>query len=214
MTASEPPSTTLPEPQRLRLERTGRRWEYATTAWNVMEATVSIVTGLLASSLALVAFGLDSTIEVFASLVVLWHLRGADESTDPLRARRAMRLLAIAFGLLGVYLVFDSIHGLISHAEAQTSPIGMLFLAATVVIMFVFAWAKRRTGLALGNRPLIANARMAAIDGLLAAGILIALALDAALGWWWSDPVAAGAVALITLNEARELWSGEIDLLD
>ena len=179
-----------------------------------MEATVSIVTGLLASSLALVAFGLDSTIEVFASLVVLWHLRGADESTDPLRARRAMRLLAIAFGLLGVYLVFDSIHGLISHSEAHTSPIGMLFLAATVVIMFVFAWAKRRTGLALGNRPLIANARMAAIDGLLAAGILIALALDAALGWWWSDPVAAGAVALITLNEARELWSGEIDLLD
>ncbi len=179
-----------------------------------MEAAVSIVTGVLAASLALVAFGLDSTIEAFASLVVLWHLRGADESTDPARARRAMRLLAIAFGLLGIYLVFDSIHGLASHAEARTSPLGMVFLAATVVIMFLFAWVKRQAGLALGNRPLIANARMAAIDGMLAAGILLALALDALLGWWWSDPLAAGVVALITLNEARELWSGEVDLLD
>ncbi|MBU6330398.1 MAG: cation transporter [Acidobacteria bacterium] len=196
-----------------RLERTGRRWEYATTAWNVLEATISIATGLLASSLALVAFGLDSTIEVFASLVVLWHLRGDDETTDPRRARRAMRLLAIAFGLLGLYLVGDSIHGLVSRTEARTSPLGMVFLAATVIIMFVFAWAKRRTGLALGNRPLIANARMAAIDGLLAAGILLALGLDAWLGWWWADPVAAGVVAIITLNEARELASGELDLL-
>ena len=175
---------------------------------------MSIVSGLLASSLALVAFGLDSTVEVFASLVVLWHLRGADEHTDPARARRAMRLLAMAFGALGVYLSLDSIHGLISHAEARTSPIGMVFLGATVVIMFVFAWAKRRTGLALGNRPLVANARMAAVDGLLAAGILLALALDALLGWWWADPVAAGVVAVITLNEARELWTGEVDLLE
>ncbi|MBU6330773.1 MAG: cation transporter [Acidobacteria bacterium] len=203
----------LPPAEVERLERTGRRWEYATTSWNVLEATISIVTGLMASSLALVAFGLDSTIEVFASLVVLWHLRGDDETNDPRRARRAMRLLAIAFGLLGLYLVGDSIHGLLSRTEARTSPLGMVFLAATVVIMFVFAWAKRRTGLALGNRPLIANARMAAIDGLLAAGILLALGLDAWLGWWWADPLAAGVVAVITLNEARELASGEIDLL-
>jgi len=214
MGTAETPPIDRTAAERERLETTGRRWEYATTSWNVLEATMSIVTGLLASSLALVAFGLDSTVEVFASLVVLWHLRGADEASDPARARRAMRLLAIAFGSLGVYLTVDSIHGLLSHAEARTSPLGMVFLGATVVIMFVFAWAKRRTGLALGNRPLVANARMAAVDGLLAAGILIALALDALLGWWWADPVAAGVVAVITLNEARELWSGEIDLLD
>ena len=214
MSSSEiPPTPLTPETQR-HLEASGRRWEYATTGWNVLEATVSIVTGLLASSLALVAFGLDSTIEVFASLVVLWHLRGADEDSDPARARRAMRLLACAFGSLGVYLTIDSIHGLITHAEARTSPLGMVFLGATVVIMFVFARVKRRTGMALGNRPLIANARMAAIDGLLAGGILFALALDALLGWWWADPIAAGVVALITLNEARELWTGEIDLLE
>jgi Cation efflux family len=209
MNGSDPSVAGLSGTDQEELEKIGRRWEYATTSWNVLEATVSIVTGVLASSLALVAFGLDSTIEVFASLVVLWHLTGEDESTDPIRAKRAMRLLAIAFGLLGVYLVVDSIHGLASHTEATTSPLGMIFLGATVVIMFVFAWAKRRTGLALGNRPLIANARMAAIDGMLAAGILLALGLDALLGWWWADPVAAGVVALITLNEARELWWGE-----
>ena len=207
-------SPRLDDDQRSALERTGRNWEYATTAWNVLEATVSVVTGILASSLALVAFGLDSTVEVFASLVVLWHLRGDDETVDPARARRAMRLLSLAFGLLGIYLLVDSAHGLLTHAEARTSPLGMVFLGATVVMMFVFAWFKNRVGVALGNRPLIANARMAIIDGMLAGGILIALGLDAWLGWWWADPVAAGVVAVVTLNEARELWTGEVDLLE
>ena len=168
-----------------------------------------MLTGLAAHSLALVAFGLDSTVEVFASLVVLWHLGGDDETADPARARRAMRLLAAAFAALGAYLVFDSVHGLASRARAETSPVGMAFMGATVIVMLVFAWAKRRTGTALGNRPLIANARMAVIDGSLAASILVALALDGLLGWWWADPVAAGIVAVVALSEARELWTGE-----
>jgi len=123
-----------------------------------------------------------------------------------------MRLLAVAFAALGCYLVVDSIHGLVSGAEADTSPVGMAFMAATVLVMFVLAWGKRRTGLLLGNRPLVANARMAVIDGCLAASILIALSLDALLGWWWADPAAAGIVAAVALNEARELWTGETDI--
>jgi divalent metal cation (Fe/Co/Zn/Cd) transporter len=194
------------------LERHGRWWEYTTTIWNTFEAAVAIGTGLAAHSLALVAFGLDSGVEVFASLVVLWHLRGDNEATDPQRARRAMRLLAIAFALLGCYLVADSIHGVVSRAQAESSPVGMAFMAATVVVMFILAWGKRRTGLALGNRPLVANARMAVIDGCLAASILVALALDTVLGWWWADPAAAAIVALVALNEARELWTGETEL--
>ena len=85
----------------------------------------------------------------------------------------------------------------------------MAFMGATVVVMFILAWGKRRTGRALGNRPLVANARMAVIDGSLAASILAALALDALFGWWWADPIAAGIVAVVALNEARELWTGE-----
>jgi divalent metal cation (Fe/Co/Zn/Cd) transporter len=172
---------------------------------------VSVFSGLVAHSLALVAFGLDSSVEVFASLIVLWHLRGDDETVDPSRTHRAMRLLAGAFAALGVYLIGDSIHGLAIHAKAETSPVGMAFMAATVVVMFILAWGKRRTGVALGNRPLIANARMAVIDGSLAASILVALALDVAFGWWWADPVAAGIVAIVALNEAHELWKGETE---
>lgn len=211
MAAEHTPSE-LNEERRAALDRAGRRWEYTTTAWNTFEAVVSVVSGLVAHSLALVAFGLDSTVEVFASLIVLWHLRGDDESVDPSRTHRAMRLLAGAFAALGIFLVAVSVHGLATHAKAETSPVGMAFMAATVVVMFILAWGKRRTGVALGNRPLIANARMAVIDGSLAASILMALALDVLFGWWWADPVAAAIVAVVALNEARELWTGEAEI--
>lgn len=209
MAPQRPTASELSEERRVALDRAGQRWEYTTTAWNTVEAVVSVASGLVAHSLALVAFGLDSSVEVFASLIVLWHLRGDDETVDPSRTHRAMRLLAGAFAALGIYLVGDSIHGLTTHAKAETSPVGMAFMAATVVVMFILAWGKRRTGLALVNRPLIANARMAVIDGSLAASILAALALEVVFGWWWADPVAAAIVAVVALNEAHELWTGE-----
>jgi divalent metal cation (Fe/Co/Zn/Cd) transporter len=147
-------------------------------------------------------------IEVFASLVVLWHLGGAAEEEDPARARRAMRLIGAAFAALSVYLVVDCIHGFVARNRPEASPVGAAFMAATVVVMFVLAWGKRRTGLALGNRPLVANASMTLLDGCLAAAIFVALILDAVAGWWWTDPFAAGLVAIVALNEARESWAG------
>lgn len=189
------------------LERQGRWWEYGTTIWNSLEAFVAIGSGLASHSLGLVAFGLDSCIEVFASIVVLWHLAGATEVENPARARRAMRLIGGAFAVLGVYLILSAIHGLVRHGQPQSSLIGITFMAATVVVMFVLAWGKRRTGLALGNRPLIANASMTLLDGCLAAGIATALILDAIAGWWWTDPLAAGLVAVVALNEAREAFT-------
>jgi divalent metal cation (Fe/Co/Zn/Cd) transporter len=189
------------------LERRGRRLEYATTVWNSTEAIVAIATGLAANSLALVAFGLDSCVEVFASIVVLWHLGGADEAADPKRARRAMRLIAGAFGFLGLYLLAQSVRGFITHITPQSSSVGTGFMGATVVVMFLLAWGKRRTGGSLQSRPLIANASMTFIDGCLAVGILVALVADRLIGWWWADPLAAGVVALVALNEARETWS-------
>jgi divalent metal cation (Fe/Co/Zn/Cd) transporter len=196
------------DPQQAELQKRGRWWEYATTIWNTSEIFVTIVLGLAAHSLALIAFGLDSCVEVFSSLVVLWHLGGDPETADPDRARRAMRLIGAAFGLLALYLTVDAINGLATHHLSDSSPFGMGFVAATVVVMFVLAWGKRRTGKALDNRPLIANASMTFIDGCLAGGILIALALNAAFGWWWADPLAAGIVAVIAANEARENWAG------
>jgi divalent metal cation (Fe/Co/Zn/Cd) transporter len=201
---------TIPELERERaraLLARGRRLEYATTAWNCLEAIVAIATGVAANSLALVAFGLDSCIEVFASLVVLWHLGGAAEEADPRRATRALRLIAVAFGVLGLYLGAEAAKGLIARTRLESSPIGTGFLAATVVVMFVLARAKRRTGLALGNRPLVANGSMTFIDGCLAAGVLAALVVQMVAGWWWADPLAASIVAVVALNEAREGWS-------
>jgi divalent metal cation (Fe/Co/Zn/Cd) transporter len=188
------------------LARRGRRLEYLTTAWNSLEAVVAVVTGLAAHSLALVAFGLDSCIEVFASLVVLWHLGGAPEVADPLRARRALRLIAGAFGVLSVYLAAQAVHSVVARTRPESSPVGIGFIAATVVVMFVLARAKRRTGRALGNRPLVANGTMTFIDGCLAAGVLLALVLQTTTGWWWTDPLAAGVVAIVAFNEAREGW--------
>jgi len=190
------------------LERRGRRLEYATTAWNVLEAVVAIASGLAVHSLALVAFGLDSCVEVFASIVVLWHLGGATEEADPARARRAMRLIAGAFAALGVYLLVQAVRGFVTRITPASSLVGTVFIAATVVVMFVLAWGKRRTGQALDNRPLVANASMTFIDGCLAAGILVALLADRLFGWWWADPLAAAIVGLVALSEARENWRG------
>lgn len=194
-----------------RLGRRGRLLEYATTAWNCLEAIVAVTTGLAANSLALVAFGLDSCVEVFASIVVLWHLGGASESADPARARRAIRLIAGAFGLLGVYLLAQAGRGFVTRITPDSSPVGTAFMGATVVVMFSLAWGKRRTGQAIGNRPLIANASLTFIDGCLATGILVALLADRLFGWWWADPLAAAIVGIVALNEARENWkeSGE-----
>jgi len=204
----EPVTLDVEDARRKRLERQGRWWEYGTTVWNSLEAVVAIGTGLAAHSLGLVAFGLDSCVEVFASLVVLWHLGGANEVENPERTRRAMRLIGAAFATLGVYLIIDSIHGFVARNRPEASPVGAAFMAATVIVMFILAWGKRRTGLALGNRPLVANASMTLLDGCLAAAIFVALILDAVAGWWWTDPLAAGLVAIVALNEAQESWAG------
>jgi divalent metal cation (Fe/Co/Zn/Cd) transporter len=188
------------------LQRRGRRLEYATTVWNCTEAIVAIVTGLAANSLALVAFGLDSCVEVFASVVVLWHLGGADEEADPRRARRAVRLIAAAFAVLGLYLLAQAVRGFVTRITPESSPLGTAFIAATVVVMFSLAWGKRRTGRALASRPWVADASMTFIDGCLAAGVLAALLADRFMGWWWADPLAAAIVAVVALNEARENW--------
>ena len=189
------------------LQRRGRRLEYATTIWNCTEAIVAIATGLAANSLALVAFGLDSCVEVFASVVVLWHLGGANEEADPGRARRALRLIAAAFAVLGLYLLAQAVRGFVTRITPESSTLGTAFIVATVVVMFSLAWGKRRTGVALASRPLVADASMTFIDGCLASGVLAALLADRLMGWWWADPLAAVIVAVVALNEARENWS-------
>lgn len=184
----------------------GLRLEYATTTWNLLEVVMTVSLGLAAGSLALVAFGLDSAVEVFASLVVIWQMRGDHEGSDDRRVRRALRLMAAAFVVLGLYLAANAVFAIVNGNEPSTSPAGAAFMAATVVVMFGLAVSKRRVGRRLGSRPLLANARMTFLDGCLAAGVCTALVADLALGWWWGDPLAAAVVAALATREGINGW--------
>ena len=182
--------------------------EWGTIAWNSGEVVVTLILGIAARSLALVAFGLDAVIEVFASLVVVWHVGPVGTADDDHRTRRALRLVGVAFGMLAMVLAIGAVRALwVGHA-ADESPIGIAYLAVTALVMFGLAVAKRRTAVGLGSAPLAAEAALTMLDGALATSILLALAANAALGWWWADPAATLLVAGVAANEAREHWAG------
>ena len=188
-------------------ERLGRRLQWATIAWNGIEVFVTIGLGLAARSLALIAFGLDSLIEVFASLVVIWHMSPGSGGHQAGRDRRAMRLVGVAFAVLAAYLTFAGVRALVAQEQPESSPLGIAYLAVTAAVMFTLARAKRRIGTALDSRPFLAEASMTFLDGCLATGILAALALNLVLGWWWADPAAALVIAAAAGREAHEAWT-------
>jgi divalent metal cation (Fe/Co/Zn/Cd) transporter len=199
---------------RARLQRLALRLEYATIAWNVGEALFTIGLGIAAGSLALIGFGTDSIIEVFASSVVVWHIRPGHATEDAGRTRRALRLVAAAFIALAAILAVVSIRDLILGRRAGESVVGIIYLAITAVIMFSLAVAKRRTATALGSAPLRSEAALTFLDGILSTLTLTGLALNAVLGWAWADPAAALIVAIAAANEARENLAEAAELDD
>ncbi len=189
-----------------RFNRQALRLEYATIAWNIGEAGLTIGLGLAAGSLALVGFGADSVIEIFASGVVVWHLLPGVHHEDPRRTSIALRLVAGAFAVLAVVLLFLSIRDLATGRRPEESLWGIAYLAVTAVVMFLLAVAKRRLAVDLESAPLRSEATMTFLDGILATVTLIGLALNAALDWWWADPIAALFVGIAAANEAVENW--------
>jgi len=189
-----------------RLRRRALILEWGTIAWNSGEVIVTVVLGILARSLALVAFGLDAVVEVFASLVVVWHVGAGAHVPEGTRTRQALRLVAIAFGALAALLAIGATIALAAGHEADRSPWGIAYLGATAIVMYGLAVVKRRTARALGSEPLAAEASLTMLDAALATSILLALAANAAAGWWWADPVATFLVAAVAANEAREHW--------
>ena len=183
-------------------ERRAVRLEWLTVAWNAVEVFVTIGLGVAAGSLALIAFGLDSVVEIFASLVVLWQMRG--DTASARRIALALRLVAGAFLVLGVILIVTALVRLLAGVEPQESPVGVAYLAATVMVMLGLARAKAALGARLGNHPLAAEARMTLLDAFLASLILLALVLNLALGWWWADALAALFVGVLAISEGRE----------
>jgi divalent metal cation (Fe/Co/Zn/Cd) transporter len=159
--------------------------------WMVAEAAIAITAGVLAASIALVGFGLDSVIELFSATIVIWQLRGEVAGQD--RETRAVRLIGVTFLALAAYLTLDSIRDLATQAQpGQSVP--------------VLAVAKRRTGQQLSNRTLVADSAETAFCAFTAAAALLGVGLNAWLGWWWADPAAALIIAALAVKEGIECW--------
>jgi divalent metal cation (Fe/Co/Zn/Cd) transporter len=186
------------------LLRRGLWLEYATLGWNVVGVVVLAIAAVAAGSLALAAFGVDSLIEIVASAVVVWQLRGEEGSE---RERRALRIIAVAFVLLAGYIAAQATVSFASGAHPGRSSLGIAWLAVTVVAMFALAAGKRDTGRRLQNPVLQTEARVTVIDGALAAAILLGVVLNAAAGWWWADPASALVILVYGLREARHAWA-------
>lgn len=191
-------------PAAVALLRRGLALEYATLCWNVVGVAVLGIAAVTAGSLALAAFGVDSLIEIVASAVVVWQLKGEEGSA---RERRALRVIAIAFVLLAAYIAIQAAVSIASGTHSRGSVLGIAWLAVTLVAMLTLAAAKRDAGRQLGNVVLQTEARMTVIDGALAAAVLLGVVLNAAAGWWWADPLSAAVVLVYGLREARHAWA-------
>jgi divalent metal cation (Fe/Co/Zn/Cd) transporter len=182
-----------------------------TIAWNLAEGAIAIAAAIAAGSRALIGFGLDSAVESISATVLLWRL-GA-ERRDPDRAdaveRVATRAIGVSFVLLAAFVSYDAIRSLASGDEPDTAPAGIAVTALSLVVMPVLARRKRRVATALGSRAARADSAQTSACAWLSAVVLAGLAANAALGWWWADPVAALGVVVLLLNEAREALSAE-----
>ncbi|OBH62631.1 cation transporter [Mycobacterium colombiense] len=190
------------EATRRSLLRRGFALEYATLVWNVVGIVVLAAAAIGAKSVALAGFGLDSLIEIGASVVVIWELSG----TGAARRRKALRLIGAAFGALGVYLTVQSTLVLVAGFHPEPSPLGVAWTAVTAATMFALAAGKARTGAALSNPVLTTEGRVTLIDGLLAAAVLLGLLLNSMAGWWWADPLAGYVLVFYALREVKEIF--------
>ncbi len=184
------------------LLKRGLYLEYATLGWNIVGTGIVIAAAISAGSVALVGFGMDSLIEILASLVVVWELKGGNEQ----REKRALRLIGLAFFALVVYVLLQSGNTLLTQARAQTSLLGIVWLAATLIVMLLLAWGKHRVGTALNNPVLLTEGRVTLVDAYLAAAVLVGLLLDSLFGWWWADPLAALVIVYYGLREGLHAW--------
>ena len=188
--------------------RRGRRLEYFTLGWNMLEAAVAIGAGWLAGSIALVGFGVDSLIECTSGAILLWRL--ASPAHDESRERLALRLVGGSFFLLAAYVCFEAVKSLVTSETPETSIAGIVLAAVSLIVMPLLARAKRKVAADLGSHALVADSRQTDLCAYLSAILLGGLALNALFGWWWADPVAALIMVPIIAREGFEAWRGEV----
>jgi divalent metal cation (Fe/Co/Zn/Cd) transporter len=202
-------SVAAPAVDRLRAARTGRMLQHLTIGWNAAECVVALAAGGVAGSIALIGFGLDSAIEVVASLAALWRLsRDRDEAGREAAERTALRWIGGGFLLLALYVGADAVASLVARHAPDESFVGVVLAALSAVVMPLLARAKRRVARRLGSGALEAETRQTEVCAALSIILLAGLALNAWRGWWWADPVAALAMVPLIAREGLEAWRG------
>lgn len=202
------PSRAEPSAEWLRAAHRARLLSWISLAWMAVEGAVAITAGVLAGSIALVAFGLDSAIEGFASLVIVWRFTGQRLHSESAE-RRAQKLVAIQFFLLAPWVTFEALRDLVAGHEAETSVLGIVLVTTSLIAMPVLGIAKRRLANTLGSAATRGEGTQNLLCAYLAAAVLIGLLGNALLGLWWLDPVAALVVAGIAVREGIQSWRGE-----
>ena len=178
----------------------------------LVEAAVAVTAGVIAGSLALTSFGFDSVIELVSATLVLGRLRAELSGgwANELAGRRVLRVIAVTFFVLAAYVLTGSAIDLAVRAHPERSVAGIGLTVGSLLVMPLLGWRKRHVGSALRNPLVLADAAETMLCATLAATTLLGLALFAAFGWWWADPVAALAVAWFAVREGREAWHGEL----
>lgn len=192
--------------ERARLGRRAQLLAAASVGYNLVEAVVAISAGVVAGSVALVGFGLDSVVEVSSGLVILWQFRHRMPET---RERLALRLMAVSFFALAAYVGVESVRALVGGHEPDGSTVGIVLAALSLAVMPFLSWAQRRTGRALGSNAVVADSTQTLLCTYLSAVLLVGLLLNATLGWYWADPVAGLVIAAVAVREGRAAWRGE-----
>lgn len=204
MTASAPTIDRGEAVRRVRL------YNNLTIGWNVVEGVVAIWAGIVAGSLSLIAFGLDSGVEVSTSVVLAWRL--AQERRGGCMAgydRRATRWIASCFAVLAVYVGYEAITQLVAQRAPDVSVPGIVIASLSVVLMPLLARAKKRLAPVLGSQAVVSESRQTELCAWLSAVVLIGLGLNALLGWWWADPLAALALAGFATFESIRTWRAD-----
>jgi divalent metal cation (Fe/Co/Zn/Cd) transporter len=203
-------TTTLNKVERSELVRKGRRLEYFTIAYNSLEGLIAVVAGLMAGSIALVGFGFDSLIEVTSGAALLWRLHSdADEARRERVEAITVRIVGVCFLLLAAYVSYDSIKSLIWREEPRESIPGIVLAIASLIVMPLLVRAKRKVARGIKSAALMADSKQTELCTYLSAILLAGLLLNAFLGWWWADPVAALVMVPIIVKEGIEGLRGE-----
>ncbi|MFJ3895383.1 cation transporter [Streptomyces sp. NPDC090083] len=179
-----------------------------TITYNVIEAVVAITAGSIASSTALIGFGLDSVIEVSSAAAVAWQFSARDHGVREARERRTLRIIAVSFFALAAYVSVDAVRALSGTGEAGRSIPGIVIAALSLAIMPFLSAAQRRAGHELGSASAVADSLQTLLCTYLSAVLLVGLLLNATLGWSWADPIAALVIAIIAVKEGRDAWHG------